>query len=232
MAAVSSSTVRRSLVSGPNVRLFSRNHVCCPGSTVLGNVAFGLKGGESLAAKPSSGLGTHIALVGLADLPMPIRGSFGRGDGAARRYCPRPDGWQPRILLLDEPLGALDAMTKITMQEELVASGAKRTSTMIMVTDDLEEAIYLADRVLVLPKEKGGIARVIDRRSPPMVRRSPMRPPWPMRRVRPTATSRRSITITRRRLVTAMGLVLASPSSVRAAASMSAISRACYGAVV
>ena len=69
---------------------------------------------------------------------------------------------QPEILLLDEPLGALDAMTKITMQEELARIWSEENVTMVMVTHDLEEAVYLADRVLVLPKEKGSAARLID----------------------------------------------------------------------
>ena len=68
----------------------------------------------------------------------------------------------PEILLLDEPLGALDAMTKITMQEELERIRATENITMVLVTHDLEEAIYLADRVLILPKEKGNAIRIID----------------------------------------------------------------------
>ena len=68
----------------------------------------------------------------------------------------------PEILLLDEPLGALDAMTKITMQEELERIRATENITMVLVTHDLEEAIYLADRVLILPKVKGNPIRIID----------------------------------------------------------------------
>jgi sulfonate transport system ATP-binding protein len=69
---------------------------------------------------------------------------------------------QPEILLLDEPLGALDAMTRITMQEELARIWSEENVTMVMVTHDLEEAVYLADRVLILPREKGKGARLID----------------------------------------------------------------------
>ena len=73
---------------------------------------------------------------------------------------------QPEILLLDEPFGALDAMTKITMQEELARIWREERVTMILVTHDLEEAIYLADRVLVLAKERGARPRLIDVRLP------------------------------------------------------------------
>ena len=69
---------------------------------------------------------------------------------------------QPEILLLDEPLGALDAMTRITMQDELARIWREQQVTMILVTHDLEEAIFLADRVLVMPREKGTPPRLID----------------------------------------------------------------------
>ena len=69
---------------------------------------------------------------------------------------------QPGILLLDEPFGALDAMTKITMQEELARIWREELVTMILVTHDLEEAIYLGDRVLVLAREHGARPRLID----------------------------------------------------------------------
>jgi NitT/TauT family transport system ATP-binding protein/sulfonate transport system ATP-binding protein len=69
---------------------------------------------------------------------------------------------QPEILLLDEPLGALDAMTKMTMQEELTRIWHEEKVTMVLVTHDLEEAIFLADRVLVLPGTKGDAIRLID----------------------------------------------------------------------
>lgn len=65
-------------------------------------------------------------------------------------------------MLLDEPFGALDAMTKITMQEELAGIWREENVTMILVTHDLEEAVYLADRVLIFSKEKGGRIREID----------------------------------------------------------------------
>ncbi|VFS63077.1 Aliphatic sulfonates import ATP-binding protein SsuB [Kluyvera cryocrescens] len=65
-------------------------------------------------------------------------------------------------MLLDEPLGALDAMTKITMQEELARIHEVEKITMVLVTHDLEEAIYLADRVLILPKTKGDPIRTIE----------------------------------------------------------------------
>lgn len=69
---------------------------------------------------------------------------------------------RPEILLLDEPLGALDAMTKLTMQEELTRIWAEERVTMVLVTHDLEEAIFLADRVLILPGDRASRPRAID----------------------------------------------------------------------
>jgi ABC-type nitrate/sulfonate/bicarbonate transport system ATPase subunit len=103
----------------------------------------------------------YIKLVGLEDFetafPRQLSGGMAQRVGIARALTV-----QPEILLLDEPFGALDAMTKITMQEELARIWRDENVTMVMVTHDLEEAIYLADRVVVLPKERTGKMRVID----------------------------------------------------------------------
>ncbi len=85
--------------------------------------------------------------------------SFGGGTEGGNARAPTV---QPEILLLDEPLGALYAMTKMTMQEELVRIWTEESVTMMLVTHDLEEAIFLADRVLVRPKTKDTAIRLID----------------------------------------------------------------------
>ena len=64
-------------------------------------------------------------------------------------------------MLLDEPLGALDAMTKMRMQRELERLWQEQRVTMIMVTHDTEEAVYLADKVVVMASGQGGISEVI-----------------------------------------------------------------------
>ncbi|TAG18217.1 MAG: ABC transporter ATP-binding protein, partial [Rhodobacterales bacterium] len=100
-------------------------------------------------------------LVGVGEFedafPRQLSGGMAQRVGIARALTV-----QPEILLLDEPLGALDAMTKLTMQEELARIWREEEVTMILVTHDLEEAIYLANRVLVLPKEKGAVPRLIE----------------------------------------------------------------------
>jgi ABC-type nitrate/sulfonate/bicarbonate transport system ATPase subunit len=132
-----------------------------PWLTVLGNVSFGLQVRGTPRESADARARHYIRLVGLAEFesafPRQLSGGMAQRVGIARALTV-----QPEILLLDEPLGALDAMTKITMQEELVRIWREENVTMIMVTHDLEEAIYLADRVLVLPKQRGAAARVID----------------------------------------------------------------------
>jgi len=132
-----------------------------PWLTVLGNVAFGLetRGAQRSAAEQHAR--RYLSLVGLADFadayPRQLSGGMAQRVGIARALTVDPE-----ILLLDEPFGALDAMTKIRMQEELSRIWAEEKVTMVIVTHDLEEAVYLADRVLILPKESGRSARLLD----------------------------------------------------------------------
>jgi len=147
-----------------------------PWLTVLDNVAFGLEVRNVPKAEARRRSRHYIRLVGLQEFetayPRQLSGGMAQRVGIARALTV-----QPEILLLDEPLGALDAMTKLTMQEELARIWRDEQVTMVLVTHDLEEAIYLADRVLVLPKEKGRTARLVsidlpspkDRSSPEFV---------------------------------------------------------------
>lgn len=131
-----------------------------PWLNVLQNVAFGLEV-QGLSRESAEARARHyIRLVGLAEFeeawPRQLSGGMAQRVGIARALTV-----QPEILLLDEPLGALDAMTKLTMQEELARIWREEKVTMVLVTHDLEEAIFLADRVLVL--DKGGVTpRLID----------------------------------------------------------------------
>lgn len=132
-----------------------------PWLTVTQNVAFGLevRGVERRSAADRAR--HYIRLVGLGGFedafPRQLSGGMAQRVGIARALTV-----QPEILLLDEPLGALDAMTKLTMQEELARIWSDEGVTMILVTHDLEEAIFLADRVLVMSKESARPPRLIE----------------------------------------------------------------------
>jgi ABC-type nitrate/sulfonate/bicarbonate transport system ATPase subunit len=132
-----------------------------PWLTVLDNIAFGLETRGTSRDEARAHARRYVKLVGLQQFenayPRQLSGGMAQRVGIARALAV-----QPEILLLDEPLGALDAMTKIGMQQELARIWRDEEVTTILVTHDLEEAIYLADRILILPREKGGEPKFID----------------------------------------------------------------------
>jgi ABC-type nitrate/sulfonate/bicarbonate transport system ATPase subunit len=128
---------------------------------VLDNVGFGLETRGLSRGQARDRARRYVQLVGLQQFedayPRQLSGGMAQRVGIARALAV-----QPEILLLDEPLGALDAMTKISMQQELARIWRDEDVTTVLVTHDLEEAIYLADRILILPREKGGEPRLIE----------------------------------------------------------------------
>ena len=68
----------------------------------------------------------------------------------------------PKVLLLDEPLGALDAFTRMRMQDEVLRLWQDRRTTMILVTHDIDEAIYMSDRIVLMTPSPGRIERIIE----------------------------------------------------------------------
>lgn len=132
-----------------------------PWLTVLDNVGFGLETRGLSRGQARDRARRYVQLVGLQQFegayPRQLSGGMAQRVGIARALAV-----QPEILLLDEPLGALDAMTKISMQQELARIWRDEDVTTVLVTHDLEEAIYLAERILILPREKGGEPRLIE----------------------------------------------------------------------
>lgn len=119
-----------------------------PWRTVARNVALGLEGKiskEDLASR----IDDALRLVGLAgranDYPWRLSGGMQQRVQIARALAVEPD-----VLLMDEPFGALDAMTKAAMQDELQRLQEATSATVVFVTHDIEEAVYLSDRVLVI----------------------------------------------------------------------------------
>jgi len=123
------------------------------------NIGFGLPAGTP-KEKVKSDVDDIIKLVGLEGFgeayPHQLSGGMQQRASIARALIPKPD-----VLLLDEPFGALDAFTRMNMQNEVLKIWDYEKTTMILVTHDIDEAVYLADRVVVLSRRPGSVKRVI-----------------------------------------------------------------------
>lgn len=130
-----------------------------PWSTVEKNIEFGLTDKLSKEARKQK-VQEHIDLVGLQGfenaLPDQLSGGMKQRVSIARSLINRP-----RVLLLDEPFGALDAFTKINMQQEVLKIWQQEKMTLILVTHDIDEAIYLGDKVVVMSSKPGVVKKVI-----------------------------------------------------------------------
>lgn len=136
-----------------------QEHRLLPWLTVGENIGFALH--RRSKAEKQALTAQYLALVGLSgteDLyPAQLSGGMAQRISIARALVN-----QPEILLLDEPLGALDALTRLNMQEELRKIWRRNQTTMIMVTHDIGEAIYLGTRVVVMSCRPGRIKKTVD----------------------------------------------------------------------
>jgi len=139
--------------------LVFQDHRLFPWLTVEQNVALSFTNTAVPAAERRERVAAEITRVGLdgfADAyPHQLSGGMSQRAAIARALVGRPD-----VLLLDEPLGALDALTRVRMQQELRRLWQDEGITMVMVTHDIEEATYLADRIVVLEARPGRVRRV------------------------------------------------------------------------
>lgn len=132
-----------------------------PWLNVRNNVEFGLKmKGVPLRQREETAR-EYLKLVGLDEfenaLPRQLSGGMRQRAAIARTLANKPD-----VLLMDEPFGALDAQTRVVMQEFLALVARETKMTVIFVTHDIDEAILLADRVCVMSRRPGTISDIID----------------------------------------------------------------------
>ncbi|KQV84418.1 ABC transporter ATP-binding protein [Rhizobium sp. Root1220] len=131
-----------------------------PWLTVEQNVALGLLNTKLVKARKAELVREHLELVGLGGFatvyPHQLSGGMAQRAGIARGLVSRPN-----VLLLDEPFGALDAITKARLQDELQEIWAKEGVTMVLVTHDVEEAVYLGDRVVVMSPRPGRVREIV-----------------------------------------------------------------------
>jgi sulfonate transport system ATP-binding protein len=153
----------RERVEGPSLRrgIVFQEHRLFPWLTVEANVALGLlkTGGPEEQKRETAR--RFLALVGLDGFEKAYPHQLS-GGMAQRASIARSLSAQPQILLLDEPLGALDSLTRSQMQAELLRIWQHERVTMLMVTHDVAEAVFLSDRIVVMDRNPGRIRDVVD----------------------------------------------------------------------
>ena len=146
---------------GPERGVIFQQYALFPWLTVRKNVEFGLKVAGVSKAQRHERAEYFIRMVGLeqfADaLPKMLSGGMKQRCAIARAYAVNPS-----ILLMDEPFGALDALTRVRLQEQLLDTWNREKRTVMFITHDVDEAVFLSNRVIVMAARPGRIYDVID----------------------------------------------------------------------
>ena len=146
---------------GPDRGVVFQHFALFPWKTVLGNVAYGLEKQGIPKAERRRRAREFIAMVGLTGFedsyPSHLSGGMKQRAAIARTLA-----IDPGTLLMDEPFGALDAQTRSLMQAELLRLWRASPKTVVFVTHDVQEAVYLAQRVFVMSARPGRIKAVVD----------------------------------------------------------------------
>ncbi|MGZ7440281.1 ABC transporter ATP-binding protein [Paenibacillus sp. TH7-28] len=155
--------VENRIVTGPGKErgVVFQQYALFPWKTVLKNVEFGLKLRGLGAKERRERAEKYLELVGLKDFanayPKELSGGMKQRVAIARAYAVEPE-----VLLMDEPFGALDAQTRAQLQEELLKTWEKEKRTIFFITHDVEEAVILAQRVIIMSARPGRIKEMID----------------------------------------------------------------------
>jgi sulfonate transport system ATP-binding protein len=137
-----------------------QEHRLFPWLSVAENIALGLDASGDAPASVRQTVTEHVKLVKLSGFerayPHQLSGGMAQRAAIARALVGRPE-----ILLLDEPLGALDSQTRAYMQDELLRIHRREKVTMVMVTHDIEEAVYLSDKIVVMEPRPGRVRGIV-----------------------------------------------------------------------
>jgi NitT/TauT family transport system ATP-binding protein len=148
---------------GPDRGIVFQHFALFPWKTVRANILYGLERQGLGRAERETRAQAFIDLVGLKGFedsyPSQLSGGMRQRTAIARTLA-----FNPGILLMDEPFGALDAQTRALMQSELLGILRRDPKTVIFVTHDVQEAVYLADRVAVMSARPGRIKAIVDTR--------------------------------------------------------------------
>ncbi|MGW2143172.1 ABC transporter ATP-binding protein [Nonomuraea bangladeshensis] len=146
---------------GPDRGVIFQQYALFPWLTVRKNVEFGLKL-MNLPPDERRRRAEHaIELVGLSDfadaLPKTLSGGMKQRCAIARAYAV-----DPQVLLMDEPFGALDALTRVQLQDQLLDTWSRERRTVMFITHDVDEAVYLARRVIVMAARPGRVQQIVE----------------------------------------------------------------------
>jgi NitT/TauT family transport system ATP-binding protein len=146
---------------GPDRAVVFQQFALFPWKSVYDNIDFGLRAKGVPEPARRERIARQVELMGLqgyeSAYPHELSGGMQQRVAIARCYVMNPD-----VLLMDEPFGALDAQTRTLMQEELVKIARRNPRTVLFITHAVEEAVYLADRVVVMTRRPGRIAEIVD----------------------------------------------------------------------
>jgi NitT/TauT family transport system ATP-binding protein len=146
---------------GPDRGIVFQHFALFPWKTVRANILYGLERMGLAREERAQRAQSFIDLVGLSGFedsyPSQLSGGMKQRTALARTLA-----FDPKILLMDEPFGALDAQTRSLMQAELLGIWQRTPKTVIFVTHDVQEAVYLADRVAVMSARPGRIKAMVD----------------------------------------------------------------------
>ena len=144
----------------PSVGMVFQEVGLFPWRTVESNIGFGLEESALSAEERQERIQRHIELVGLSGFeksyPHQLSGGMRQRAGIARTLVTQPD-----LLLMDEPFSALDAQTRTLMQEELLRIWEMHRLSTLYVTHNIQEAVYLADRIVVLSRRPGRVTSIL-----------------------------------------------------------------------
>ena len=145
---------------GPERGVIFQQYALFPWLTVRQNVEFGLRVARMASARRREVADYFMDLVGLREfadaLPKTLSGGMKQRCAIARAYAVNPT-----ILLMDEPFGALDALTRVQLQDRLLEAWSRERRTVMFITHDVDEAVYLANRVVVMAARPGRLSQVV-----------------------------------------------------------------------
>ncbi|MEY3972201.1 MAG: hypothetical protein RLY84_594 [Actinomycetota bacterium] len=150
-------------VNGPSPErgVIFQQYALFPWLTVRQNVEFGLKLAKKSKKETQETAQHFIDLVGLTQfadaLPKMLSGGMKQRCALARAYAVNP-----KLLLMDEPFGALDALTRVNLQGQLLQTWQSEKRTVLFITHDVDEAVFLANRVVVMAAKPGRIKEIIE----------------------------------------------------------------------